>query len=321
MHELPEHLAKLLPDRYVNTPARQCVYRYDVDPALIVTFQRIAGLCWDSDETPPLKPDELALLLGLSRRSMYYHLKRLKNDDEKGKNPDCLGWIEITQSNRQIIIRPLVRVQNSHPDEQDSQAPQIPNPDASPAVTRQAKNAQLRQALLEIGIENPKRDQLACLNIEPCWVYAWDLWAKHPHRANLNNPVGVIIRKLEAGEKPPDSFLQKAKRRLFEEQHMYQEQVVAQEVHHKTEPEDPIPSDIHQLWARILGELELQMTHETYDSWLRGSQVIAIENDHLIVAVRNASGVDWLQNRLMSVIQRTVTRHTDHETEITFVAR
>jgi hypothetical protein len=36
--------------------------------------------------------------------------------------------------------------------------------------------------------------------------------------------------------------------------------------------------------------------------------------------VRHAYAVDWLQNRLLSVIRQTVARHAAGEVEITFVA-
>jgi hypothetical protein len=322
MHGLPEHLAKLLPERYTNDP-REVVYRYDVDPSLIVTFVRITGLCWDSDRTPALKPDDLALLLGLPRRTMYRHLKKLKDDDEGGENPGCLRWIEITQVGRQIIIRPLIRVSD------DGLKLEAPSLNTSPAAAGEPANAELRQALLEIGVENPKRDQLTQLDIDPLWVYAWDLWAEHPHRHTLTNPVGNIILKLEAGEKPPNRFLKEAERWL-QEQRWLEKQALAQARHSaeaehiiESEPreEDSVPPEIHQLWTNILSELQLQMTHATYDIWLRGSQVIAAEDDHLTVAVRYTYAVDWLENRLMPVIQRTVTRHTGRETTITFTAR
>ena len=40
----------------------------------------------------------------------------------------------------------------------------------------------------------------------------------------------------------------------------------------------------------------------------------------LTIAVRQVYAVDWLQNRLLPVIERTVARHTDGEVKITFVA-
>jgi chromosomal replication initiator protein len=74
-------------------------------------------------------------------------------------------------------------------------------------------------------------------------------------------------------------------------------------------------------WQATLGELQLQMTRATYDTWLRGSQVIALEDEVYVVYVRHAYAVDWLQNRLLHVVERTLRRHAGPEIQIRFTAR
>jgi chromosomal replication initiator protein len=76
-----------------------------------------------------------------------------------------------------------------------------------------------------------------------------------------------------------------------------------------------------RLWQAALGELQLQMTRATFDTWLRGSRVISCEGDHLTVYVRHAYAVDWLQNRLRPVIQRTLRRHAGPSVDVTFTTR
>lgn len=67
-------------------------------------------------------------------------------------------------------------------------------------------------------------------------------------------------------------------------------------------------------WAVVLEELALQMTRATFDTWLRGSFVMGSEQDpeggpiRLEIGVPNAYAVDWLQNRLLGVVLRTVER-------------
>jgi chromosomal replication initiator protein len=75
-----------------------------------------------------------------------------------------------------------------------------------------------------------------------------------------------------------------------------------------------------RLWQATLGELQLQMTRATYDTWLRGSRVIACEGDTFVVHVRHAYAVDWLQNRLLRVIERTLRRHADPDVRVQFTA-
>ncbi len=73
-------------------------------------------------------------------------------------------------------------------------------------------------------------------------------------------------------------------------------------------------------WTATLGELALQMTRATFDTWLRGSRVVARDNGTLTVQVRHEYAVDWLQNRLMPTIQRTADRHFPEGTTIRFTA-
>ncbi len=62
------------------------------------------------------------------------------------------------------------------------------------------------------------------------------------------------------------------------------------------------------------------MTRATFDTWLRGSEVVGFENGTLTVYVRHGYAVDWLQNRLMSIIKRTLQRHAGSEVNVMFTA-
>lgn len=92
-------------------------------------------------------------------------------------------------------------------------------------------------------------------------------------------------------------------------------------------PEDyclmPPPADLaaaQKAWSTVLDQLQLQMTRATFDTWLRGSQVVAQRDRALTVAVRHTYGLDWIQSRLLPVIQRTVHRVVGPDTTVEFVA-
>lgn len=77
-----------------------------------------------------------------------------------------------------------------------------------------------------------------------------------------------------------------------------------------------------QLWTAALGELELQMTHATFDTWLRDTTCIDVDadNEHtLVIAVKNNHAVDWLEHRLRPVIDRTLHRLTGNGTTARFI--
>ncbi|MFN2225131.1 MAG: chromosomal replication initiator protein DnaA [Anaerolineae bacterium] len=84
--------------------------------------------------------------------------------------------------------------------------------------------------------------------------------------------------------------------------------------------ENPL-AEAQKQWQAALGELQLQMTRATFDTWLRGSRVIEQDGNRFIVHVRHAYAVDWLQNRLLPVIQRTLRRRAGPDAEVVFTAR
>ncbi len=180
------------------------------------------------------------------------------------------------------------------------------------------------ETLASIGVENPKRDELAAKEIDPLWIEAWYLWAQDPRRRSLTNPVGNIIRKLEGSEEPPAEFLQEAevqrRRRQRELEWAQEERQAAEDGPPEIQEEDPVPQEVQRLWSTILDELSMQMTRATFDTWLRGSRVVEASDGHLTVSVRHAYGVDWLQNRLITVIERTASRRAGRETSVTFMA-
>lgn len=72
------------------------------------------------------------------------------------------------------------------------------------------------------------------------------------------------------------------------------------------------------IWHEILHDLRLQMTSATFDTWLANSHLIEHGDGRLVVAVRNAYAVDWLQHRLYDVVHRVVTAVTGQTHEIVF---
>jgi chromosomal replication initiator protein len=61
-----------------------------------------------------------------------------------------------------------------------------------------------------------------------------------------------------------------------------------------------------QIWQATLGELQLQMTKATFDTWVKNTQVISYEDGTFIIGVHNAFTKDWLENRLLNTIKRTL---------------
>jgi len=79
--------------------------------------------------------------------------------------------------------------------------------------------------------------------------------------------------------------------------------------------------EAYQLWQTALGELQLQLARPTYDTWVRNTQGVSYEDGVLVVGVGSAYAKDWLENRLYSLIQRTVTKIANRTAAVRFIVR
>jgi len=66
--------------------------------------------------------------------------------------------------------------------------------------------------------------------------------------------------------------------------------------------------NVNQIWQAALGELQLELTRATFDTWLRDAKLVAYEDGAFIIGVTNAYARDWLANRLHPTIVRILTR-------------
>lgn len=72
-------------------------------------------------------------------------------------------------------------------------------------------------------------------------------------------------------------------------------------------------------WKATLGELELQMTKATFNTWLKDAQLLEHENNTFKIGVRNDYAKDWLENRLQGTISRTLSAIVGESVELDFV--
>ncbi len=74
-----------------------------------------------------------------------------------------------------------------------------------------------------------------------------------------------------------------------------------------------------EVWQAALGELQLQMTRDTFNTWLKPTRCISYEDGTLIIGVENGYVKEWLSNRLLTTIQRTVTSLVGRTIEVKFM--
>ena len=73
------------------------------------------------------------------------------------------------------------------------------------------------------------------------------------------------------------------------------------------------------VWSATLGELELQMTRATFDTWLRDSRLLKYEGGTFVVGVKSGYAKDWLEHRLLATIKRTLARQAGKTVEVKFI--
>jgi hypothetical protein len=86
----------------------------------------------------------------------------------------------------------------------------------------------------------------------------------------------------------------------------------------------PLPEADPQItnqWESAYAQLELQFDRQTFDTWLRGTQVIGCEDGVFVIAVRNDYVREMLQHRLYRNIRRVLSDVRGEDTEVRFEVR
>jgi len=80
----------------------------------------------------------------------------------------------------------------------------------------------------------------------------------------------------------------------------------------------PVNESAKEIWEAALGELQLQINRTNYDTWLRETTGLSYDGDKFIIGVSSPFAIDYLEQRLASIIQKTLIRITGKELELTF---
>ena len=78
-------------------------------------------------------------------------------------------------------------------------------------------------------------------------------------------------------------------------------------------------TDLQQAWGSVLTQLQMDMPRASYETWVMGTEAIALENDVLLVSTRNEYARDWLESRLTSTVQRLLVGILNHSVSVQFV--
>jgi DNA-binding Lrp family transcriptional regulator len=74
-----------------------------------------------------------------------------------------------------------------------------------------------------------------------------------------------------------------------------------------------------RLWEQVLGELQLELTRATFDTWLRPTRAVGREEGVLVVQVASVYAREWLESRLQGMVERALERVAGEPLRVRFV--
>jgi chromosomal replication initiator protein len=81
------------------------------------------------------------------------------------------------------------------------------------------------------------------------------------------------------------------------------------------------PRSLARAWQAILGRLEFEVSTHNFATWLRGTRALRLEHDTLVVQAAASYGCDWLNQRLVTVVERATEDMTGRPLRVVFVPR
>jgi chromosomal replication initiator protein len=79
--------------------------------------------------------------------------------------------------------------------------------------------------------------------------------------------------------------------------------------------------DAKQVWRAALGELQVSLSPANFETWLKETALIAVDDNRFRVAVPNGFAKDWLENRYRSLISQTLARVVGYSVTVDFEVR
>ena len=74
-----------------------------------------------------------------------------------------------------------------------------------------------------------------------------------------------------------------------------------------------------QVWQTVLGQLQMEMPKAAFDTWVRDTRPVALQDGKLVVGVHNAYARDWLESRLRSTVRRKLAGLFARPVDVDFV--
>src|SRR5689334_8865847 len=76
--------------------------------------------------------------------------------------------------------------------------------------------------------------------------------------------------------------------------------------------------DAKQVWRAALGELQVSLSPANYETWLRETNLVEVDDNRFRIAVPNGFAKDWLETRYRSLIAGTLARIVGYSVQVEF---
>src|SRR5262245_53730139 len=77
--------------------------------------------------------------------------------------------------------------------------------------------------------------------------------------------------------------------------------------------------DAKQIWRAALGELQVSLSPANFETWLRDTYLVEVDDQRFRIAVPNGFAKDWLETRYRSLISQTLARVVGYSVQVEFV--
>jgi len=79
--------------------------------------------------------------------------------------------------------------------------------------------------------------------------------------------------------------------------------------------------DAKQVWRAALGELQVSLSPANFETWLKETALVEVDDNRFTVAVPNGFAKDWLETRYRSLISQTLARVVGYSVQVDFEVR
>ncbi|HEX3220382.1 MAG TPA: chromosomal replication initiator protein DnaA [Candidatus Limnocylindria bacterium] len=77
--------------------------------------------------------------------------------------------------------------------------------------------------------------------------------------------------------------------------------------------------DAKQVWRAVLGELQVSLSPANFETWLKDTTLVEIDETRFRIAAPNGFARDWLDNRYRTLVSQTLARVVNGSVQVEFV--